>query len=126
MKQIVSILILLAIIIILDTVTLFNTDNSIKILDHDIERLKSSIEEEKKNEIDSNMKNLENNWRKCKESLSFYIEHDELEKVETEIVAFKSNIEVEEYETASEQIAKAKFILEHIAEKNKLKLKNIF
>lgn len=126
MKQAISILILLAIIIILDTITLFNTDNSIKILSEDIESLKSSIEEEIKNEIDSNMEKLENDWKKCKESLSFYIEHDELEKVETEIVAFKSNIEVEEYETASEQISKAKFILEHIAEKNKLRLKNIF
>lgn len=126
MKQLISIVILIIIIVGLNTITLLNTKKSIEVLNKDLYNLEENIDKENIDEINKNISNIENNWNKYKETLAFYIEHDELEKVETEIVAFKTNIETGEYETAREEISKAKFILEHIKEKNELKLKNIF
>ena len=126
MKPFISITVLLIIIIVLNTITLFNTKKCIETLNGNLSNLQESIDKKDIEEINNYINNIENDWKKYKETLSFYIEHDELEKVETEIVAFKTNIENEEYETAMEEISKAKFILEHIKEKNELKLKNIF
>ena len=54
------------------------------------------------------------------------MEHNELEKVSNDVVIIESNFESDETEKTLENIAELKFMLEHIQEKNKLKLKNIF
>ena len=53
-------------------------------------------------------------------------EHDELEKVDTYLVALKSNIESEDYEQAVENLDICVYILEHIDDKEAFLLKNIF
>ena len=58
--------------------------------------------------------------------LAYYIEHDELEKVKTELVVLGANIEVEEYEKGLEELEKCKYILEHIQEKEEFSLMNVF
>ena len=55
-----------------------------------------------------------------------YIEHDELEKVETELTGLRAYIEKEEYYEALPEIDKSAYILEHIKDKSALNLKNIF
>ncbi len=65
-------------------------------------------------------------WDKRYELLTYYIEHDELEKVETEITGLKSYIDKEEFSEALAEVDKSIYILEHIKEKNAFKLKNIF
>ena len=58
--------------------------------------------------------------------LSYYLEHDELEKVETELnslIGLSKDRDIEEELTT---IQRAEFILEHISEKYKLSLNNFF
>ena len=49
----------------------------------------------KTNDLNSEIKNLDENWTDINNKMSFYIEHDELEKVNTSLVKIKSYIEFE-------------------------------
>lgn len=75
-----------------------------------------------KNKIDE----VHEKWDKRYVTLAFFIEHNELEKVETELTGLRSSIETEEYSEAQNELARAEYILKHIEEKNKLSWKNIF
>ncbi len=65
-------------------------------------------------------------WNLRHEKLAYYIEHDELEKVKTELAGLRGYIEKEEYTEAVPEIDKSVYILEHIKDKTALNLKNIF
>ena len=65
-------------------------------------------------------------WEKRHEKLAYYIEHDELEKVETELIGIKSDLETEDYEELIIGIDKSVFILKHIEDKYAFNLQNIF
>ena len=65
-------------------------------------------------------------WLKYHKRLAFYIEHNELEKVETNYVAGKSFIENAKYEDAISEIEKTIFVLKHINDKYSVNLENIF
>lgn len=79
-----------------------------------------------KNKIKQEVDNLENTWNELQEKLAYYIEHDELEKVETQIYAIKGFYEIEKYDEIVPEVEKCSFILKHIEEKTKLSIKNIF
>ena len=72
------------------------------------------------------LNNIEKAWEKYSEKLAYYIEHNELEKVDTEIVKAKADIEVQNYAIAIENLERCTFILEHIKDKNSLKIVNVF
>ena len=65
-------------------------------------------------------------WDLRYEKLAYYIEHDELEKVKTELTGLRGYIEKEEYSEAVPELDKSVYILEHIKDKTALNLKNIF
>lgn len=70
--------------------------------------------------------NIHEQWDSRYEKLAYYIEHDELEKVKTELTGLRGYIEKEEYSEAVPELDKSVYILEHIKEKTALNLKNIF
>ena len=72
------------------------------------------------------MKKVEGNWLNRKNKLEYFIEHDELEKVSSEIYIIKGNIEQEKYEDDIPEIENAKFILNHLEDKYKFMFKNLF
>ena len=76
--------------------------------------------------VQDEISNLESTWNEFQEKLAYYIEHDELEKVETQIYAIKGFYEAEKYDEILPEAEKCTFILKHIEEKNKLSIKNIF
>ena len=65
-------------------------------------------------------------WLKYHKRLAFYIEHNELEKVETNYVAGKSFIENAKYEDALSEVEKTIYVLQHINDKYSVNLENIF
>ena len=70
--------------------------------------------------------NIHEQWDSRYEKLAYYIEHDELEKVKTELTGLRGYIEKEEYSEAVPELDKSVYILEHIKDKTALNLKNIF
>lgn len=65
-------------------------------------------------------------WEERKDKLAYFIEHDELEKVETELIAIKSYIESKKYEDSINDLDKSIFILQHIEDKYAFDLQNVF
>ena len=77
-------------------------------------------------EILNNMEEIYDQWMEFHNKLAFYIEHDELEKVETDMVSLRGNIEVKEYDMAISELDKSVFVLQHIEDKYKFNLENVF
>lgn len=87
------------------------------------ELTKQDVENEKAKE---KMDQVYDIWENKHDKLAYFIEHDELEKVETDIVSIKSYIETKEYEQAVGELDKGVFVLEHIEDKYDFNLQNIF
>ena len=87
------------------------------------ELMQENVDSEKAKSV---MKELLEKWGKRHPKLSYYIEHDEIEKVETELAGINGYIEIEEYKEAVVEVDKTVYILEHIKNKNLFNLENIF
>ena len=85
------------------------------------------IKEDKDNEkLLKDIDNIYNEWFGYHEKLAYFIEHDELEKAETDMVALKGSVNVKEYEMAVSELDKSVYVLQHIEDKYKFELVNIF
>lgn len=76
--------------------------------------------------VKDDIKNIKDTWNEKHKKLAYYIEHDELEKVETGFSTLSGYIEVEEYTEAVAELDKTVYILQHIKNKNVFNLENIF
>lgn len=120
--------IVIFLVIIINIITQSYTNKSVEIMDAKLEALKEKLEQEEIEQkvIQEEMHDLMKDWKERYEKLAYYIEHDELEKVETELTSLQANIEIEEYQQGVPDLEKSIFILNHIKEKFKLNIKNIF
>lgn len=67
-----------------------------------------------------------NKWEELDDIMAFYIEHDEIEKVTTAITSARSFTKLKHDVEAVERIDTCKYILDHIDEREKFTLDNIF
>lgn len=125
-------LIISAVIVIsifaLDYITQKYTDNVINDAIKDLTTIKQAMKQEPV-ENERVLKQASDNyekWLNYHKRLAFYIEHNELEKVETNYVAGNSFLENAKYEDAMSEIEKTIFVLQHINEKYSINLENIF
>jgi hypothetical protein len=115
-------------IFILDNRTQNYTEETISDTTIKLEELREGIISTNRNgeELSKSINEIYNDWMEHHDKLAFYIEHDELEKVETDMVSLKGSIEVGEYEIAVSELDKSVFVLQHIQDKYKFNLENIF
>ena len=127
-KELVICIFIIAVIIILNIVTQRYTKECVSQMNERLDILKeASLEEEIEGEnIITEITNIENKWNGFQEKLAFYIEHDELEKVETQIFAIKGFAKIKKYDEIVPELDKCTFILEHIEDKTTLNIKNVF
>ncbi len=127
-KELVICIFIIAVIIILNIVTQSYTKECVSQMNERLDILKeASLEEDIEEEnITTEINNIENKWNLLQEKLAFYIEHDELEKVETQILAMKGFAEIKKYDEIVPELDKCIFILKHIQDKTVLNIKNVF
>ena len=153
-KELVISIIIVVSIFVLDYITQKYTDNVINEAIQDLNTIKLALKERKEEEeglneeeneteeinegeeefegLDEGEKILKlasdnyEKWLKYHKRLAFYIEHNELEKVETNYVTGKSFIENAKYEDAMSEVEKTIFVLQHINDKYSVNLENIF
>ena len=89
-------------------------------------RGKIIVNNDENSQIVEKIDSLYKYWNNMYKKMAYYIEHDELEKIELYITALKSNVETEEYGQAVEKIDSCIFILKHIEAKYSFNLQNIF
>lgn len=125
-KELIICTVVILIVVVLNICTEKYTKESVTLITDNLDTLKLAIQEKNNEETRKQINDIIEEWDNRYKKLAYYIEHDELEKVETELVALKANIEVEEYEQGMPDLNRCIFILEHIKEKSALQIKNIF
>lgn len=80
----------------------------------------------KKLELSEKINDMQNEWKIINKKTAFYLEHDELEKVNVSMIKFKSYFELEEYSEAIPELEDCKYILNHIKEKEAMQFINLF
>ncbi|MFQ9297606.1 MAG: DUF4363 family protein [Clostridia bacterium] len=125
-KELVICIILVTLIIIGDIITQNYTKNTVNYITNELETLKQGLIEKSKEQVDDKINKIDEKWNEAHDKLAYYIEHDELEKVETNFTACKSLAKTEEYEQAISELEKTVYVLEHITDKYSFDLVNIF
>lgn len=121
---IITVILIFAINIMLDNYT----KEAIFEISNELSGLRDEILEENANKEDMKMKigYIFDRWNDRYEVLAYYLEHDELEKIETNLNSLLGEIETEEYSDAVSEIDRTRFALNHIERKNKFDWKNVF
>mgnify|MGYP004497313341 FL=1 len=125
-KELIICIILVILIIIGDIVTQNYTKNTVNYMTEELENLKQSLSEKEDEKSDEVINKIDDKWQEVHDKLACYIEHDELEKVETNFTACKSLAKYGEYEQAISELEKTVFVLDHITDKYSFNLVNIF
>lgn len=102
------------------------TKNSVYYIISELKNLKEHINNEDVEKIKNKMVEIKEKWHAKIKILAIFIEHDELEKVETNLSALDGFIEVEAYKDGINELNKSIFVLEHIADKYDFSLVNVF
>ena len=125
-KELIICIILVILIVIGDWVTQNYTKNTVDYITGELENLKQNLLEKSDDKVDEDINKIDDKWKEVYDKLAYYIEHDELEKVETTFTACKSLAKSGEYEQAISELEKTVFVLDHITDKYSFNLVNIF
>lgn len=127
-KEIIINVFIITFVIIINSLSLNYTSVSVSEMNNKLRDLKEvSLKKEKNNEeIIEISKSIYEEWKIKEEVLSYYIEHNELEKVNTLMESFCSFFEADLNEDAIPEIDKCIYVLYHIQQKQEFTLRNIF
>ena len=127
-KELTIILVVITFIVIINLITQQYTKSSISALNDNLYKIKDELMKEEIDEQDV-QKKIEDNynlWLKKERVLSYYIEHDELEKIGAHLNLIKGYMETKKYDDSISSIEETIFIYSHIQDKYKIYLKNVF
>ena len=131
-KELIICIVIFTLIVIGNIITQNYTKQSVNNLSNKLEELKENIygtikEDNKENEdLIEEVDNITKNWETRHDKLAYYIEHNELEKVEDNLTGLNSLVKTNQYPDAIKELDKCVFILKHIEEKYAFNLENIF
>lgn len=137
-KEIILVVSISIIIIVLEIVTNWITENSVQKIYEEISEINNRLKilneisvedsnyEKQKNELNEKIKIMKDNWFLEQNKLAYFSEHNELEKVSKCLITLEENMKNEEYTIALEDGVEFIYWLNHIKEKDKLEIKNIF
>lgn len=129
MRKELIITILVFFIIIISDIFLQNyIKGSVEEIKNDLENLKKVVLDSgiESKELEEKVKTIYEKWEIKNKVLTFFVEHDELEKVNTELNKIKGYFEVDMKDDSMTDINETIYVLEHIREKQKVSLKNVF
>ena len=127
-KELIISIIIVILIIGLDIGTQKYANNAVQETLNSLYNIKDKTKEVNRNddEILTQTSDLYSIWLNQHRNLAIFIEHDELEKVETDFVTCKSYMESKQYDMANAELEKTIFVLEHISDKYSFNFENIF
>lgn len=125
-REMIICIVIIVSIVILNIITQNNTYKIMDEITTSLNTVRHNLEIQDDTGLSKNMESIINNWKEKSDILSFYVEHDELEKVGMYLQEIDSNIETKEYNIAIQSLDTCNFIIEHIKDKYKVSLKNIF
>lgn len=128
MKETIIIITILIIIVTGSIITQNYLKKTSNLIVTDLEDIKESIENKELNneELIKKAEKIYEKWEQTNEKWSVIILHDEIDLIETSLIKMKAEIKTGEIEDAMAEIETSIFLLNHIEEKEKTSLKNIF
>ena len=127
LKEYVILFFIIVFVILIEFITGKITNKSLEGINYYISNLEEGINNN--DNIESKMEELSNKWYKDEIILSYYMEHNELEKISTNMNELRvnlRNISNNNYAEIKVLIDEIKYRLEYIKSKQKLGLKNVF
>ena len=86
-------------------------------------KIKNNVDSE---ELTKESKKIYNKWQETEEKWAIIVLHSELDQIETSLIKMKTEIEEDNLDIALEELETSIFLINHISEKEKFCLKNIF
>lgn len=126
LKEMIISILVIVLIFTLDFFLQNYTKDSVEVMTGKLEILRENLLKKDEEAILNNMQDINNNWEDIQYKLSFFIEHNEIEKVKTNLVALEGDIQVKQYDVSISELNKSIFVLEHISDKYAFNLVNIF
>ena len=124
-ETIISISIILS-ILILDIASQNYTKRAVQDMNNSISAFRNQINNVEEETLQKCVDNINTKWKEYNRILSLYIEHNELEKVETYLAGYKNYVYADDKQVAFKDIDQTEFMLEHISNKYKFTIENIF
>ena len=124
-KELIISIIIIIVIVGLDILISNFVDGKMNYTLQMLEDMKGILEEEDYTKAREKFEENNNYWYESEQVFSFYIEHDELEKVASDLASLDVYIKLEDDE-ALEKVSTMAFIIKHIEAKDDLSLKNVF
>lgn len=127
MKECIIIILIIIIVIISNFILEKYLENSTGELIGKLENLRTEIEnKEEQKRLESSYEEIYSLWEETNDKWAIVELHEELDLIESSIRKLKANIATKEETMAIEKIEECIFLINHIAEKEKFSLKNIF
>ncbi len=130
MKDTIIIVAIILVIVLGDIVTKNYLNKTVDELLTSLETLKEKVIEAKqtneREEIKKEMEIVEQKWENTSKICSIIVVHQEIDNIEQALTRGKSSINYGILEDALQEIETAIFFSEHVKEREKLSLKNIF
>jgi len=126
LKETIICILIILLIFTFDFITQKYTENKIEVIIKKLESLEDVIKENNIEKNQNKINDINKSWEKIEKTLSYFLEHDEIEKIGTGLKLLTSFINSGEVNLSLSEIEKTIFILKHIEEKNSFSLENIF
>lgn len=128
LKEFVICTIILILIFVGNGITQGYSRSSIEDINEKLVDLREEMNKEEINdeEVVKKEEEIDKQWKEMFSRLAYYIEHEELEKVSTNLENTKTYIKLKEYDNAIKEINEGIYILNHIEDKYSFNLQNIF
>lgn len=126
-KEIFICILILSMIFVGNYITQSYTLKSVNEISSNLVEIKDEMQKEniESKKVNDKIGKMSNNLERRHDKLSYYIEHNEIEKLETELTSLKSYVEVEQYDEAINEIDRALFLLNHIKDKYEFNMKTV-
>ena len=125
-KEIIIAIVIIVVVILGDILTQNYTKKSVNKLSNELDVLKKYLEEENECSAKEQAQKVNDSLENIHSNLAYFIEHDEIEKIETNFTSCKSFIYSKSYNLAINELEKTIFVLNHLTDKNSFNLENIF
>ena len=125
-KEVIISVIIVALIFVGDFFLQKHIEKSVENLKNNMYYLKDQLEVDNKKEAEEKLDEINIQIENFHKTSAFFIEHDELEKVESNFTTCESFTRSNNFNLAISELNKTIFVLEHIADKYAFDLENIF
>lgn len=125
MKQIIILIISVIIALSAGLYEINYLKNTTKYFNADINHIKNKIISQDFNEADIYLNKVEKSWDKIKNIWDIFVNHEDINQIEEEILSCKLNIKLKNKNDSIKSIEKLKKNLNNIYERKKIKLQNI-